>query len=77
MNELNNVANVNGTYDNIPTSLTSNTSVVNLPVESSQVYCEVYNFTLSTVTLSLTMLLMKYLVYLLLLEMYNFLQFSY
>lgn len=30
MNELNNVANVNGTYDNIPTSLTSNTSVVNL-----------------------------------------------
>lgn len=54
MNELNNVANVNGTYDNIPTSLTSNTSVVNLPVESSQVYCEVSNFTLSTVTLSLT-----------------------
>lgn len=35
MNELNNVANVNGTYDNIPTSLTSNTSVVNLPIESS------------------------------------------
>lgn len=30
MNELNNVATATGNYNNIPTSLTSNTSVVNL-----------------------------------------------
>ena len=30
MSELNNVAEANGTYNNIPTSVTSNTSVVNL-----------------------------------------------
>lgn len=30
MNELSNIAKASGTYDNIPTSLTSNTSVVNV-----------------------------------------------
>lgn len=30
MNELNNTASANGTYNNIPTSVTSNTSVVNM-----------------------------------------------
>lgn len=30
MNELTNIAQVTGTYDNVPTSLTSNTSVVNM-----------------------------------------------
>ena len=30
MNELSNIAKASDTYDNIPTSLTSNTSVVNV-----------------------------------------------
>ena len=36
MNELNNIATSVGTYNSVPTSLTSNTSVVNLIDGSSQ-----------------------------------------